>query len=109
MSKFLIPVSVLLFLATPALARQDAGPGSASATPNRTVVKPQDIEGEAAKARGEAEKLYKRIDQGARQAVRSMCVECLGARYNQPGPKTPYTLSDELSAMKGEPQFEQEP
>jgi hypothetical protein len=43
------------------------------------------------------------------KAVRSMCVECLGLRYNKPGPKTPLILPEELSNYQGEPQLESEP
>ena len=43
------------------------------------------------------------------KAVRSMCVECLGLRYNKPGPKTPLILPEELLNYQGEPQLEQEP
>ena len=43
------------------------------------------------------------------KAIRSMCVECLGLRYNKPGPKTPLILPEELSNYQGEPQLEHEP
>ncbi len=43
------------------------------------------------------------------RAVRSMCVECLGLRYNKPGPNTPLILPEELSNYQGEPQLEREP
>lgn len=43
------------------------------------------------------------------RAIRSMCIECLGLRYNRPGPKTPLILPEELSNYQGEPQLESEP
>lgn len=43
------------------------------------------------------------------KAIRSMCVECLGLRYNRPGPKAPLLLPEELSNYQGEPQPELEP
>ena len=45
----------------------------------------------------------------AKRGVNSMCVECLGSKYNKAGPKTPLLLGDDLSNYQGEPQLEQEP
>ncbi|UVF18390.1 hypothetical protein HPT29_018005 [Microvirga terrae] len=56
-----------------------------------------------------AEKLDKRHSATAAKAIKSMCDECLGSKYNKLGPKTPLTLPEELSTWEGEPQLETEP
>ena len=53
--------------------------------------------------------MYRAHRSAANRAVRSMCVECLGAKYNQVGAKPPLLLGEELSNYKGEPQLEREP
>lgn len=72
-------------------------------------VKLKDLEAQAAASKEQQDKLYQRMNQSAKRAIGSMCVECLGARYNRSGPKTPLILSDELSSMTEQPQLETEP
>ena len=110
MSKLFL--ALVLFAASGSMASAQEAPllrSQNSRTSSLAAAKPGDIEAKAAVSRKRGEKLQRRIDVTAKQAVNSMCVECAGSRYNQPGSKTPFILSDELSAMVGNPQLEKEP
>jgi cytochrome c553 len=102
----------LLLLAAPSAVAAQARPASQQASTGvnqKNATKLSETEHSAEKAREARESMYKRLDQRAKRAVNSMCVECLGAQYNRPSPETPLTLSDEVSAMRGEPELETEP
>jgi hypothetical protein len=59
--------------------------------------------------RERSDEMQRRHGAEARRAINTMCVECLGAKYNRPGPKTPLILPEELSNYQGEPQLDLEP
>jgi hypothetical protein len=112
MIKFLGAIFLLLVSIAPGLAQQGV---ASAASGGARLVRPHDVEGDAAKARAEAEKLYGRVDRAARRAVQSMCVECMGAKYNRPASKSPFVMPDEVlnleepSSMEEEPQLGTEP
>lgn len=101
---------LLLLSGSGAVAQGLSAPAGASDSLSRSnLTRSSDLETKAAKARADQDRLYRRGEQTAKRAIGSMCVECLGARYNRPGPKTPLILSDELSDMTGEPELEGQP
>jgi len=109
MFKFLLVVPLLLTQMSLASAQDAPGASVSLTNPGRPVItKPNDIEGEAAKSRAAADKMYRRINESARRGVRSMCDECLGPRYNRPGPKTPLIVPDEPFEAATAQQFEME-
>jgi ABC-type microcin C transport system permease subunit YejB len=108
MRNFVLALSLLPSLALPALGQsKPAGPLEQGSSPQASEARSRDnMHGEAAKSQAEQERKFRRSSERAKRAVDSMCVECVGARYNRPASRTPLIVPDDTSDM--EPDLELE-
>jgi hypothetical protein len=109
MHRAILPLVIVSAFGSAAMA-QDVARSDSEIIGTRTITRgAADKDGDKYISQWDNTDMARRHRTVGEKAVRSMCVECLGLRYNKPGPRTPLILPEELSNYQGEPQLEHEP